>query len=52
MTFAVDAVHVAVELLNPDGMFFGTVDDLGVLEGAADSQTCDRELGDKVMTLP
>ena len=31
---AVDAVHVPVELLNPDGVFFGAVDDLGIVERA------------------
>ena len=31
---AVDAVHVPVQLLNPDRVFFGTVDHLGVAERA------------------
>ena len=31
---AVDAVHVTVEFLDPDGMFLGTVHDLGIVERA------------------
>ena len=50
--FAVDAVHVAIELLDPDGMFFGTVDDLGVVEGAVVmEETVLQHEGDLVVAL-